>query len=150
MSLLGVANDSVGLLLRHLTSPHHVLHEVASAFNGEPGQAGRSSDYVFHRTGNLAPGFLTDELRALRHLGHRVAHVRAPVTRASPRYGCRRRLTRGGHGRFIGGLRLFDHVTPSAFISRGADAPKVSLVCSAGRHRFGSRIPEPGSVAASI
>jgi len=105
--LLRFANELVGFILRHLSTPHHVLNEVAGAFDGESGEAGRGVDDILHRSGHLAAGFQADLVGTGGHFGDRIANVLAAVTRASAgrcrgrgRFGTRIRL-RLGYRRFF-------------------------------------------------
>ena len=87
VGVLGLADELVRLFLRHLAAAYHVLHEVARALDGESGETGGGADHVLHGRGDLAARLLADQLGPLGHLGHRVAHVGATVSRSAARCG---------------------------------------------------------------
>jgi hypothetical protein len=81
--LLGFADQSVGLVLCHLSTPDHELHEVARALDGKSGDPRAGADHVAHGGADARPGLATDDLRAFRELGHGVSHVRAAMREAA-------------------------------------------------------------------
>ena len=134
MRFLGFADQLVGLFLRHLAAAHHVLHEVARALDREAGEAGGGADHVLHGGGDLAARFLADQLGALGHLGDRVAHVGATMSRSTTGAGAA-----GCRGRFLGLLILVHHV-PGPFPCSGEGLP-VSLKAALRRANFAAPMP---------
>src|SRR6476646_2092183 len=96
-----------------------------------------ATDDVLHRRGDLAARLLADELGAFGHLGHRVAHVRAAVTRSAT-WGWRGRS--GRH--FLGRLVLVHHV-PVRSRDPGEGLP-VSLKAALRRANLADRAARPG------
>ena len=97
---LGLLNQDVAFLLTHLTTAHHVMHQIATAFDRKVTESGGRSDDVAHRAGHLAASLEADLVRALRHLGSSIAGVGGPVTRAATR-------RRSRWGRIALGRHLF-------------------------------------------
>ena len=89
MRLLGLADQLVRFVLRHLAATNHVLHEVSRALDGETGDACGGADDILHGGRDLRPRFLADQLRALGHLGHRVSCVGGASTNAARTRGTR-------------------------------------------------------------
>ena len=137
VGIFRLADQLVGLFLRHLPAAHHVLHQVARALDGEPRQPGGGADHVLHGGRNLAASFLTDELRPLGHLGNGVAHVRAAMARSATWGWCGRS---GRH--LLGRLVLVHHVA----VRSGApgEGLPVSLKAALRRANLAIRGARPG------
>lgn len=119
VSVLGFANQLVSLLLGHLAAAHHVLNEVSRAFDGEPGEAGRRIDDVFHCRRHLAAGFETDLVSAGGHFGDSVANV-LPTVPWTAAWGSGRRGRFGAGGLCLDYRRFFRHRgVPGIRLGRG-------------------------------
>jgi hypothetical protein len=93
---LGFANELVSFFRRHLATPDHVLHEIARALDGKPGDARGRADHVLHGRRDFAAGLLTDELSPLSQFGDGVAHVGAAMAWCAVRRCGDRRRRFGG------------------------------------------------------
>ena len=115
--VLGLSDELVRLLLGHLAAADHVLHEIARALDGKPGQSSGGADHVLHRRGDLAARLLADQLGPLGHFGDRVAHVGATMAGSAARcsWCCGARL--------VGRLIVVHHV-PGPFPCAGGGAPR--------------------------
>jgi hypothetical protein len=102
--LLDLADELVGLFLRHLPAADHILNEVAGAFDHEAAQSGGRVHDIFHCRRHLAAGFQTDLMGLCRHLGDSILDVSSAVPWTS--FWRRRRAAvhsycRCGLGRFV-------------------------------------------------
>ena len=95
-----LANELVSLVLSHLATAHHVLHEVARTLDREAGKAGGRTDDILHRRRHLAPGFEADLLSLGRHFRDSIADVRSAMSGSA---GWRRDRSDDGSG----GWRLY-------------------------------------------
>jgi hypothetical protein len=100
--LLDLANELVGLFLRHLPATYHILNEITRTFDDEPAQAGGGVDDILHRCSHFTTSLEADFMRLCRHLGDSILDVGAAVAGTS--FWGRRWTTLsrgGGHRRFV-------------------------------------------------